>query len=257
LATLGVRTPQQVKKTHVDAYGATLDGLEPVTVTGQLHRVKRFFDWLLKKEILLTSPAAHLKLRKPRPPFRIPLSEDEITRLLSAPDTGTILGLRDRAMLETLYATGMRASELLALNLQDVDLAAETCFIRKGKGGHCRWVPLTEASVDFIRAYLDKARAALAVDSTPFLFVSRQGGPLTRQHLGVLCHLYARKAGLERKVWPHLLRHTAASHLLLNGAPFFHVQLLLGHAKADTTQGYTHINFAHLRQTHARCHPRN
>jgi len=270
LRGLGIRTPQAVKKTHVDAYGATLDGLAAATVVSRLHRVKRFFDWLLKKGILLTSPCDHLRLHKPRPPFIDPLTEDEVSRLLNAPDTATILGLRDRSMLETLYATGMRAGELLRLELADVDLAAETCFIRKGKGGHCRWVPLTEASAAFIQAYLDKARPALAQKTgvrgqgsgdrgttTSFLFVSYQGGQISRQHLGVLCRHYAKKAGLEKKVWPHLLRHTAASHLLLNGAPFFHVQLLLGHAKAETTQGYTHINFRHLQETHARCHPRN
>lgn len=257
LSGLGVRTPQAVRKAHLDAYGATLDGLEPVTVMGRLHRVKRFFDWLLKKEILLTSPADHLRLHKPEPPIRIPLTEDEVNALLAAPDTSTILGLRDRAMLETLYATGMRAGELLALHLQDVDLAEQTAFIRKGKGGYCRWVPLTEASVDFIRAYLDKARAALAVDSTPFLFVSKQGGPLTRQHLGVLCRRYARGAGIERRVWIHLLRYTAACHLLGNGATVFHVQLLLGHGKLSSTQRYTPLTLPQLQETLTRCHPRN
>ena len=258
LAGRGVRTPQAVKKTHLDAYGATLEGLEPVTVVGRLHRVKRFFDWLLKKEILLTSPADHLRLHKPEPPIRIPLTEEEINGLLNAPDVGTILGLRDRAMLETLYATGMRAGELLALNLQDVDLAAETCFIRKGKGGHCRWVPLTEASVDFIRAYLDKARPALAINSdTPFLFLSKPCRPMTRQHLQILCRRYARGAGIERRVWIHLLRYTAACHLLGHGATVFHVQLLLGHGKLSSTQRYTPLALPHLKEIHTRCHPRN
>jgi site-specific recombinase XerD len=258
LATLGVQTPQQIKKAHLDAYGATLDGMEPVTVMGRLHRVKRFFDWLLKKEILLTSPAAHLRLHKPEPPIRIPLSEEEINGLLNAPDVGTILGLRDRAILETLYATGMRVSELLALHLQDVDLADHTAFIRKGKGGYCRWVPLTEAAVDFIRAYLDKARPALAKNSsTAFLFISGMARPLCRQYLQVLCRRYAKQAGIERRVWLHLLRYTAACHLLGNGATVFHVQLLLGHGKLSSTQRYTPLTLPRLQEIHTRCHPRN
>jgi len=263
LATLGVQTPQEIRKAHLDAYGATLDGWEPVTVMGRLHRVKRFFDWLLKKEILLTSPAAHLRIHKPEPPTRIPLTEDEVNALLAAPDVGTILGLRDRAMLETLYATGMRVSELLALHLQDVDLADHTAFIQKGKGGACRWVPLTEAAVDFIRAYLDKARPALAQEtgiraaSAPILFVSKQGGPLTRQHLGVLCRRYAKQAGIERRVWLHLIRYTAACHLMGNGATVFHVQLLLGHGKLSSTQRYTPLALPRLQEIHTRCHPRN
>lgn len=258
LKGLGIRTPQAVRKTHLDAYGATLNGLEPVTVVGRLHRVKRFFDWLLKKEILLTSPADHLRLHKPPPPLRVPLTEEEADRLLAAPDVGTILGLRDRAMLETLYATGMRAGELLALHIQDVDLAEHTAFIRKGKGGYCRWVPLTEASVDFIRAYLDRARPILAGNSdTPFLFLSKPCRAMTRQHLGVLCRRYARGAGIERRVWIHLLRYTAACHLLGNGATVFHVQLLLGHGKLSSTQRYTPLTLPGLKETHTRCHPRN
>jgi site-specific recombinase XerD len=258
LSTLGVQTPQAIRKTHLDAYGATLDGWEPVTVMGRLHRVKRFFDWLLKKEILLTSPADHLRLHKPEPPIRIPLTEDEVNALLAAPDVGTILGLRDRAMLETLYATGMRVSELLALHLQDVDLADRTAFIQKGKGGACRWVPLTEASVDFIRAYLEKARPRLAKEeSVPYLFLSGMARPLCRQYLQVLCRRYAKQAGIERKVWLHLIRYTAACHLMGNGATVFHVQLLLGHGKLSSTQRYTPLTLPQLQETLTRCHPRN
>ena len=179
-------------------------------------------------------------------------------RLLNAPDTDTHLGLRDRAILETLYATGMRLGELLALTLQDVDFSERQCFIRKGKGGKGRWAPLTHEACTFLQAYLDTARPRLVRRGkfTDALFMGLRGRPLDRDGVRALCRLHARQAGITRRVWPHLLRHTAACHLLQNGASLFHVQLLLGHALPTTTQRYTHVTPGLMRSTLTACHPR-
>jgi site-specific recombinase XerD len=180
-----------------------------------------------------------------------------MVRLLNAPDTDTHLGLRDRAILETLYSTGMRLGELLALTLQDVDFSERHCFIRKGKGGKGRWAPLTHEACTFLQAYLDTARPRLVkARPVPQIFVGLRGRPLDRDGVRALCRLHARHAGITRRVWPHLLRHTAACHLLQNGASLFHVQLLLGHALPVTTQRYTAVTPGLMRSTLQACHPR-
>ena len=258
LRVRGVITLRAVDKAHVDAYGATLEGLAPATQALRLRIVKCFFDWLHRSEKILGHPAAHLRIQHPQAPLPEPLTERDVDKLLRAPDPDTVLGLRDRAMLETLYATGMRIGELLALKLQHVDLAENLAFIEKGKGGKCRWVPLTRDAAAWLRAYLDLARPRLAKHRiTPHLFLSGQGRALCKAQMETNCRRYARQAGFEKRVWPHLLRHTAACHLLENGASLFNVQLFLGHARAESTQGYTKVTLPHLKETLARCHPRS
>jgi len=254
----GVITLRAVEKAHVDAYGATLEGLAPATQALRLRIVKCFFDWLHGSEKILGHPAAHLRIPHPQAPLPEPLTQREVERLLAAPDPDTVLGLRDRAMLETLYATGMRIGELLALKLQHVDLAERLAFIEKGKGGKCRWVPLTRDAADYLSAYLELARPRLVKGrATAYLFISGQGRALCKAQMETNCRRYAQQARIERRVWPHLLRHTAACHLLENGASLFHVQLFLGHARAESTQGYTRITLGHLKETMQRCHPRS
>lgn len=253
-----VKTLREITRAHVDEYRATLADLAPATQAIRLHILKSFFGWLLKNDLILLHPAAHFKIPHPKTPLPVPLTRDEVDKLLAAPDPDTVLGLRDRAMLETLYATGMRLGELLGLKMRDVDLAQRQCFIEKGKGSYCRWTPLTHDAAAYLRAYLKLARPRLARGkATPYLFLSGQRKPLCKVQMDTNCRRYARVAGIERKVWPHLLRHTAACHLLAGGASLFHVQMFLGHAKAESTQGYTRVTMNHLKETIAQCHPRN
>ena len=258
LLSQGVERLTEVRKAHVDAYAATLTDPAPATRALRLRIVKCFFDWLHHREMILIHPAAHIRTPHPKPLYPVPLTRREVDRLLRAPDPDTVLGLRDRAMLETLYATGMRLGELLRLKMRDVDLAQRLCYIEKGKGGVCRWALLSQDAAAYIRAYLDLARPKLGRGkATPWLFLSSQRKPLCKAQMDSNCRRYAKQAGIKRRVWPHLLRHTAACHLLQNGATLFHVQLFLGHARTESTQGYTRVTMNHLHATIERCHPRN
>ena len=257
LTAAGARTPREVTKAHINAYAATLEGRSDSTRAAYLATVKTFFTWLTGRDILLLNPAALLRIPRPSSPGPLPLSEEEMERLLDAPDTGTVLGLRDRAMLEVLYSTGMRSGELLALTLRDVDLGEQLCFIRRGKGGGSRWAPLTEAACRILEAYLERARPRLVAGGpSDYLFPSKFTPRLGIPCLDFRCRRYAKQAGIERRVWPHLLRHTAACHLLQSGASLFHVQMFLGHAWVSTTQRYTHVADGRVREVYRRCHPR-
>ena len=247
--------PREITKAHINEYAASLERLSDATRTGYLQTIKVFFAWLCEKEILLGNPAYHLRMPYPSTLAPLPLTEGETVRLLNAPDTNTILGLRNRALLEVLYATGMRVNELLNLQLQDLDLSRRLCFIRKGKGGKGRWVPLTEEACRFVAAYLEASRPRMIKNRfSLYLFLCRTAPRLGIQCVQAVCRNAARRAGITRRVYPHLLRHTAACHLLENGASLFHVQLLLGHARATTTQRYTHVTLGHIREAY-RCHP--
>ena len=251
----GVLTPREVTRAHVNAYAASLDGKAEATRAHALGTLRLFFSWLCAENLLLSNPASHLLIPHPSTLAPLPLTERETIRLLAAPETDTVLGLRDRAILEVLYATGMRTGELVALKIQDLDLSRKLCFIRKGKGGGSRWAPLTGEAVHALGAYLEASRPRLYKKRiTLALFLSSRS-MLTRSGIEGLCRRYANQAGIGRRVWPHLLRHTAACHLLENGASLFHVQILLGHAYAVTTQRYTHVTRRHLLEAY-RCHPR-
>ena len=258
LLSRGVESLLEVRKAHVDEYRATLADQAPATRDVKAAILKSFFDWLHNREMILIHPAAHIRTPHPKPLYPVPLTRREVDRLLRAPDPDTVLGLRDRAMLETLYATGMRLGELLKLKMRDVDLAQRLCYIEKGKGGVCRWALLSQDAAAYIRAYLDLARPKLGRGkATPWLFLSSQRKPLCKAQMDSNCRRYAKQAGIKRRVWPHLLRHTAACHLLQNGATLFHVQLFLGHARTESTHGYTRVTMNHLHATIERCHPRN
>ena len=253
----GVLAPKEITRAHVNAYADSIGDRSEHYRADTLRMLKAFFGRLAATGRLLLNPASHLRL--PRLKFQpvVPLSERDMRRLLDAPDTDTVCGLRDRAMLEVLYATGMRSGELRLLKLQDVDLSERQCFIQKGKGSKGRWVPLTEEACRFTAAYLEASRPRLVgTRPTPYLFPNRRGGRMSAVGLGERCHHYARQAGLPRPVWPHLLRHTAACHLLEGGASLFHIQKLLGHVNATTTQRYTHMSAGHLKDVLKACHPR-
>jgi integrase/recombinase XerD len=190
---------------------------------------------------------------------RIPqvLSPDQVNRLLDSPIPEDRHFLRDRAILETLYATGSRASEVVGLRLADVHLDAGFCKCF-GKGSKQRIVPLGRVAVNALRTYLDRQRPGLVKTSpeTPWLFVSKGGKKLTREMLWVLVKKYVKRAGLNTKVSPHTLRHSFATHLLSGGADLRTVQELLGHASIQTTQQYTHVDRDRLRAIHRQFHPR-
>jgi integrase/recombinase XerD len=199
------------------------------------------------------------RVRSPKLPRRLPknLSEAQVETLLCAPDTATTLGLRDRAMLETLYATGLRVSELVGLGIAQASLDMGVVRVL-GKGSKERLVPLGEEAIAWVKRYLANARPALAGGSrSNAMFVTARGGPLTRQAFWALVKRYAMRAGIPvGKLSPHVLRHAFATHLLNHGADLRVVQLLLGHADITTTTIYTHVARERLKRLHEQHHPR-
>jgi integrase/recombinase XerD len=222
-----------------------------------LSTLRRFFRWQVARGRLASDPT--LKLANPSRPSRLPkvLSEKQVDGLLAAPDTGTELGLRDRAMLETLYATGLRVSELVGLKVHEVSLV-DGVLRAFGKGSKERLVPLGAEAIDWIQRYLDGARHDLLKGRhSDDLFVTARGGAMTRQAFWQLIKRYALQAGIDpARLSPHVLRHAFATHLLNHGADLRVVQLLLGHADITTTQIYTHVARERLKTLHAVHHPR-
>lgn len=225
--------------------------------------VKGFFGWLQAEGTLTRNPAAAAHYAKqPDPLPKDVLTQAEAVAILEAPDAGTVTGRRDRAILETMYATGLRRAELRALEVADVDLDAELLTIRRGKGGKGRVVPLTRTACAALKAYLRTTRPALlgGVVSAR-LFVSPVNHPgedfcLGEHALGNLVARYAKAAGVKKKVTPHLWRHTCATHLLQNQANVRHVQELLGHKCLATTERYLRLTVSDLKDAHRRHHPR-
>ncbi len=232
------------------------EGLAPRTVARHIASLRGLFRYLLVQGHVKEDPTAHLET--PSPWGRLPgvLSQDEVERLLAAPLTSDHLGIRDKAMLELLYAAGLRVSELVTLRLSDVDL--EVGYVRcRGKGSKERVVPLGAEAQTWARRYLASARSLLARGhSSSALFLNRFGRPLTRQGFWKLLRAYASAAGIGRRVTPHTLRHSFATHLLERGADLRAVQMMLGHADISTTQIYTHVSRAHLKAVYNRYHPR-
>ena len=219
--------------------------------------LRRFYRYLLARGRIGIDPT--LKIAMPVKPSRLPkvLSEAQVDALLAAPQTDLDLGLRDRAMLETLYATGLRVSELVGLKLHEVNF--EMGVIRVfGKGSKERLVPLGEEAIDWLRRYLGEARSALLGGrQSNDLFVTARGAAMTRQAFWYLIKRYALQAGIDpARLSPHVMRHAFATHLLNHGADLRVVQLLLGHSDISTTQIYTHIARERLKALHAQHHPR-
>ena len=221
-----------------------------------LSSLKRLFRYLLRQGKIAADPT--LLIDAPKLPRSLPktLTEQDVEVLLSAPDTRTPLGLRDRAMFEVLYATGLRVSELVSLTLPQIDMSSGVLRVM-GKGSKERLVPLGEEALDWLRRYDADGRCVLLGGRlSDDLFVTAQGGGMTRQMFWYLIKKHARRAGLEKPLSPHTLRHAFATHLLNHGADLRVVQLLLGHADISTTQIYTHVARERLKQLHAKHHPR-
>ncbi|MFZ2854332.1 MAG: site-specific tyrosine recombinase XerD [Rhodocyclaceae bacterium] len=219
--------------------------------------LRRFYRHLLSRSRRSVDPT--LKIAMPAKPSRLPkvLSEAQVETLLAAPLTGTALGQRDRAMLETIYATGLRVSELVGLKLHEVNFEMGVLRVF-GKGSKERLVPLGEEAIDWLRAYLAEARPELlGKRQSDDLFVTARGAAMSRQAFWQLIKRYALRAGIDpARLSPHVLRHAFATHLLNHGADLRVVQLLLGHSDISTTQIYTHVARERLKALHAAHHPR-
>ena len=253
-------------------------GLSARSVARHLSAIRQLHRFLVREGHAAADPTAHLE--SPRPWRRLPnvLSLEEVERLLALREPKTPQDFRDRAMLEVMYASGLRVSELVGLRLGDMDLTGGILHVR-GKGGKERLVPLGEVAAVSLRAYLahgrprlERRRAFAPSPSTgsgsrarsrdsgrgasPHLFLGRHGRALTRQMVWLLVKRYIRRAGITKPVTPHTLRHSFATHLLERGADLRSVQLMLGHADIGTTQVYTHLSRAHLKAIYDRYHPR-
>jgi integrase/recombinase XerD len=227
------------------------------SINRRLSTLRRFYRLHAAQATLAADPT--LRVKSPKLPRSLPrnLSEDQVAALLGAPDTATPLGLRDRAMLETLYATGLRVSELVGLKLSQVSLDMGVVRVL-GKGNKERLVPLGEEAIDWLKRYCATARTELGGDAkAEAVFVTARRGPMTRQAFWQLIKRHAVSAGIARTALsPHTLRHAFATHLLNHGADLRVVQLLLGHSDITTTTIYTHVARERLKQLHHRHHPR-
>ena len=251
------RTLEHTQESDLLAYmSARHAATRATTANRRLTVFKRFFRWALREHLCTADPT--LKLLAARQPMRVPktLSEAQVEALLAAPDPDSPLGLRDRTMMELMYASGLRVSELVGLKTVHVGLN-EGALRVTGKGSKERLVPFGEEAHGWLRRYLADARSAiLRGQVSDALFVTVRGGPMTRQMFWVLIKRHALQAGVQVPLSPHTLRHAFATHLLNHGADLRAVQMLLGHADISTTTIYTHVARERLRQLHARHHPR-
>lgn len=233
--------------------------LESRTVARHLVTLRNFFRFAQAQELIAEDPSLHLespKIRRSLPGY---LRLEEVEKLLARPDEKTPLGLRDRAMLEVLYSTGLRVSELISLRVMDVDRATG-CIRCVGKGDKERIVPIGKKALALVERYLRDARPKLVgkkqQPQAPTLFINRRGGPLSRVGVWKILSAYGREAGLRVALTPHMLRHSFATHLLERGADLRSVQLMLGHSDISTTQIYTHVVEERLKQIYKAHHPR-
>ncbi len=230
-------------------------GLSARSLARLVSTLRSYYSFLILDGVIKVNPTVNLSA--PKIWFSLPkfLSVKDVERLLQAPDEKEVKGCRDKAMLELLYATGLRVSELVSLKTNDVNL--ESGFlICKGKGGKERLVPLGNSSSLAEKKYLEEARQKLWKRETSTLFLTSRGGAFTRQGFWKMLKEYGAKAGLAQKISPHILRHSFATHLLERGADLRSVQLMLGHSQITTTQIYTHVTRKHLRKVYDKFHPR-
>ena len=254
----GVQEIRDVGKFHVRGFLLMLrkGNLSTKTIVRNLVAVRTFFRFLIQEGILESNPVEELESPKVAKTLPEILTLREIEQLLEQPNLQTSLGIRDRAMLEILYATGMRVSELTHLPIHQVNLEGGYVLLY-GKGSKERIVPLGSEAMKWITLYLKTARGKLAKGKeSPMLFINRSGRGMSRQRFWKCLKDYARRAGLRKRITPHLLRHSFASHLLEGGADLRSVQMMLGHVDISTTQIYTHVTGERLKKVHQRYHPR-
>lgn len=257
--------PQEVTKPLLEAYQRSLFNFrtangQPLgfsTQSSHLITVRQFFKWLMRQNVLLYNPASELEL--PRQPVQLPtdvLSIEEAERIMNVPDVREVLGLRDRAILEVLYATGIRRAELIKLGLMDIDSARRVLVVREGKGRKDRVVPIGERALAWVNKYLLDARPLLVLGTDEgALFLTQDGEAFGPDGLTELVGKYVREAGVSKKGSCHIFRHTMATLMLEGGADVRFVQAMLGHVNLDTTAIYTRVSIKKLSEVHALTHP--
>lgn len=249
---------REIRTVHIRSYLAALraKGLHPRTIARHSVTLRRLFLFLETEGIVAENPMpALLPMPAPR---KLPqtLSSEDMRKLLAQPAAGDALGGRDQTMLELLYASGLRVSELVMLKLHEINFQGNYLTV-KGKGAKVRAVPFGQWARDRLMVYLNADRPRLLKGcASPFVFINRSGKPLTRQGFWKLIRRYALLAGIDKRVTPHTLRHSFATHLLEGGADLRSVQAMLGHADISTTQIYTHVDGARLKKAHQKFHPR-
>lgn len=261
----GITRPVEMTRPILERYQAHLyhrlkENGEPLSITSQRNHItsfKSFFAWMARSNHALYNPASEIPV--PRLSRRLPkhvLSVSEVERVLALADPKTPLGIRDRALLETLYSTGLRRMELVALKLFDIDHDRGTLMVREGKGRRQRVVPIGDRALRWIDKYLREVRPGiLAPPDEGYLFLTHRGGPFEKSSLTEMVRVYIDRAELGKKGAVHLLRHSCATLMLEGGADVRYVQALLGHAKLETTQLYTHVSIRKLKEVHDACHP--
>jgi integrase/recombinase XerD len=228
------------------------------TINRALGAVKSLFRFLHQEGCIAYDPAAELEyMREPQRLPRDVLTPAEARKVIETPDTGTLIGYRDRAILEVLYATGIRKRELMNLTVEDVDLEGELLRINGGKGAKDRVVPLSGIACSFLESYIKAVRPRLLRGrQSRGLFISLESAPMGRTTIDQMVEKYARLSGVKKKITPHVWRHTCATHLVRNRANLRHVQEMLGHKALTTTERYLHLTIADLKEAHRKFHPR-
>ena len=257
--------PNQVTKPILERYQRYLyyyrqeRNNRPLSPTSQNHyltSVRQFFKYLTQQNYLLYNPASELIIIKAKASLPVVLSEQEVENLLQQPDTNQAGGVRDRAILELFYSTGIRRSELCNLNVHDLSLTRKTVHVRNGKGNKDRLIPVGQRALNWIEHYLDKVRDQLIMDiNNDALFLNDYGDAFRDNKLGDKVKRFMINAGLDVPGSCHLLRHAMATHMLGNGAELRYIQVMLGHASVATTQIYTHVSIRKLQEIHKATHP--
>lgn len=260
----GIDDPREVTKPILERYQRHLfyyrkeDGsaLVPGTQVNLLRAIKTFFKWATRENHILYNPASELDV--PKVPRHLPrniLSVDEVAAILNEADPSNVVGLRDRALLELLYSTGLRRKEVGNLTRSDIDFTRQVVFVREGKGGRDRVVPLGARACVWLEKYLYEARPQLTVGDATALFVTDFGDPASGYYVAMRVKRYMAMAGIERPGAAHLLRHACATHMLEGGADIRFIQALLGHTNLNTTEIYTHVSIEKLKAIHEATHP--
>jgi integrase/recombinase XerD len=261
----GITKPQEVDRTILEQYQRHLfhyrkaDGEPLASATQHLRLVPLglWFKWMAKKGIIPSNPASEMEL--PRLKRRLPkaiLTAQEAEMVLAVPDPKTVMGLRDRAILETFYSTGIRRAELIHLHVHELDFDRGVLLVREGKGGKDRYVPIGERAMAWIKAYLEQARPRLVRDlDDGTVFLTNRGGAFSVCRMTSLVEDYIKLAGIGKRGSCHLFRHTAATLMLDEGADIRVLQEILGHSELTTTQIYTQVSIAKLKETHRATHP--
>lgn len=258
VVSLGINKFEEVDETNIVAYLFYLQtkGKAPSTISRNIASLRAFFQYLYKQKIINSDPTSHIETPKIKRRLPEVLSLEEVDILLNQPDTNDLKGIRDKAMLEVLYATGIRVTELITLKVSDINLNLGNIKCPFGNGKE-RIIPLGSQAMLALRIYLNKVRFVMIRDpKESALFVNCSGVPMTRQGFWKIMKSYAKKGNIPENITPHILRHSFAAHLIANGADLESVQEMLGHSDIATTQIYAQINQVKIKEVYTKAHPR-